>query len=150
MGKALFGLWLAQKGSAETSVPLTESSRSHEDVPGSNLPQHTVVTDSGQSHRSNAATLFAVRISSKLAGRDRRPKVGRDGLCGSGKYALVRVLGWKLHFPKNSLWHLKSGILQPQLPQVGDGRSSLRSRQDLWIGGAALGSENAEPYLCNL
>src|ERR1035441_3410980 len=87
MGKALFGLWLAQKGSAETSVPLTESSRSHEDVPSSKLSQHTVVTDSGQSHRSNAATLFAVRISSKLAGRDRRPKVGRDGLCGSGKYA---------------------------------------------------------------
>jgi hypothetical protein len=48
------------------------------------------------------------------------------------------------------LWHIQSGILQPQLPQICEGKSPLRSRQDLWIGGAALRSKNTEPHLCNL
>jgi hypothetical protein len=113
------------KGSLECPQSLAQSIGSHKEVPCCNPPRDTVVADGGQRHRSDTAALFAIGISSKLAGSDLCPKIGGNGFRSSRKNAFFWTPRWKLDLSNESFGHIQGGILQTQLSQVGYGRSPL-------------------------
>lgn len=71
-----FNFMLRGKSLAQTPAIFTQAVREHENVSGGERSQHAVVSYSGQPHSGNATTLAAVWISSELAGRNARGKIG--------------------------------------------------------------------------
>src|ERR1700744_4644754 len=103
-----------------------------------------MVTYSSQTHRGDAAALPAIRISAKLAGSYPRPEIGRDNFFGFCKDAFPRVHGRVRKFANDCFRHFEHGILQPQLPKIGNYRNSLRSCEYLGVGSSTLRSKDAE------
>src|SRR6185437_2752920 len=98
------------------------------------------------SHGCNAATAFAVGVSSELARGDFRLEVGRDDARGSREYAFRGITWRRLNFTDEFFRHFQNRVLHPQMTEIGNNRSALRNAEDFGIGGAALWSEDAEPY----
>src|SRR5580692_9491060 len=124
--------------------------RGQEQMSGGKRSYNSMVAHSRQSHGRNAAALLAVRIATKLAGRDPRLQIGRDCRSSPREDALRRA-GWrKRHLRNEFLRHFKLGILDPQLTQLRNHLCPLRSRQNLGILRAPLRSKQAEPNLEHL
>ena len=112
--------------------------------------QDAMMADRSQSHGRNATALLTVGIAPKLAGRDLRSEIRRDGLGGACKDAFPGIFGWRSNFLKELLRHIQNRIDQSQPPQIGDYRGSLRRCKYLYVRGAALRREDTEPHLRDL
>src|SRR5215813_11795940 len=109
-----------------------------------------MVSDSGEPHISQAATLRAVRLSSKLARHNFGLQVGRNSMRGLRKDALFRRR-WRLQkLFDNQLVHVQLCVQSAQAQQLVDGLYPFTGGEDFRVGSGLLRRENAEPHALDL
>ena len=83
---------MRRNSSASLAFPdrSADGSGDAEDIASGDAQPDGAVSDCGESHGRHAATLRAVRLSSKLARQDPGGQVSRDGVSGLRKNAFLR------------------------------------------------------------
>src|SRR5262249_39341666 len=119
-------------------------------IAGSHADPDGMMSDSGEPHRSQAATLRAVRLPAKLARHNFGLQIGRNSMGGLRKDARFRGCGWLQKLLDDPLIHVQLGVQAAEAQQLMDGLQPFARGEDFRIASPFLRRENAEPYALDL
>lgn len=132
------------------AVAAAEFQRGVEDRADGKDAGQFVVRDRRQAHGGHTSAGAAIRIASKLAGRNLGPQIGRNRLRGKRKDTGSWAVGWRLKLADQRRRHVELGIMPAELEHFGDGAGALGGREHFGQRIADLRREHAEPDPANL
>ncbi len=116
-------------------------------MPGGEAADYFVMTDRGEAHGRDAATLRTVGLAAELARRDDGLEIGGDGVGGAGKDAVRGRFGRMEELLQGRLVHVEDRVEWAETEQFCDNRCAHPGCEDLWAYCALLRREDAHPNL---